>query len=127
MDLMTYASREFLGLTSGAEGARTTVALWFAIDGDRIVTVLADRRVADTIEEHPDVAVSFADDRRALDSDGAPAVARCLDAGDEHRIGALLNQKYGWRRRLFRFAFWFTRRLGSTWDTRDRAVEIRLT
>ena len=54
MDLTTYASSEFLALTfQNTSGAQNTLALWFVVDGQRIVTVLTDKRPAKSIDNHP--------------------------------------------------------------------------
>jgi PPOX class probable F420-dependent enzyme len=115
MDLTIQASREFLALTfQNTSGAQNTVALWFVVDGQRIVTVLTDKRPAKSIDNHPEVRIAFADNRREISSKGAPAIALRLNSSEHRRVRELLNRKYGWRRRSFRLLFWFIRNLGST-------------
>ncbi len=105
---------------------QSTTGLWFAVDRDRVVTVLTDIRPAALLEEHPRVRVSFSDRRGDFGAEDVAAVARPLPSSEHARVTALLNEKYGWRRRSFRFVFWFTRRLGAAWDGHDHAFELHL-
>ena len=127
MDLSECGPLEFLNLTIDEGGAsQSTIGLWFAVDGDRVVTMLTDSRPADVLREHPRVLVSFSDRRGDFAAEGVAAVARPLEPSEAGRVGALLNEKYTWRRRSFRSLFWFTRRLGSAWDAKDHAFELQL-
>jgi hypothetical protein len=127
MDLRSCATLEFLNLTvqDSADGESTS-AFWFAVDGARVVTVLTDERIADAVTAEPEVLVGFSDLRGDTRSGQALAVARRLGGDESRRAASLLNEKYGWRRRSFRFMFWFTRRLGSAWDREDHAFELHL-
>ena len=127
MDLLACGPLEFLNLTIDERGDdESTIGLWFAVDGDRVVTMLTDSRPAATLRANPRVLVSFSDRRGDARAEAVPAVARSLGPDERGRVASLLNAKYGWRRRSFRFVFWFTRRLGSTWDATDHAFELRL-
>ena len=127
MDLTLCDQYQFLVLTVLGDGSpERATALWFAVDDDRLVTVIVDRRLAQDLVEEPAVLVGFTNARRNLNLQGAAGKARIVDAIDRGTVTKLLNRKYGWRRRVFRFGFWFTRRLGESWDRKDHFVEIAL-
>jgi len=127
MDLRSSAPLEFLNLTvRDSKGAESTTAFWFAVDGDRVLTLLTDRRIATAVTEDPEVLVSFSGRRGDADSARMSAVAQPLVGEAAAQVTTLLNEKYGLRRRAFRFMFWFSRRLGSTWDHEDHAFQLIL-
>ncbi len=127
MDLRSVGSLEFLNLTVRDDtGQELTVALWFAVDGNRVVTLITDGRIAEVVTAEPNVLVGFSDSRGDTPPARMPAAARRLSGDERDRATVVLNEKYGWRRRGFRFMFWFTRRLGSTWDREDSVFELRL-
>ena len=79
MDLRSSAPLEFLNLTvRDSKGAESTTAFWFAVDGDRVLTLLTDRRIATAVTEDPEVLVSFSGRRGDADSARMSAVAQPL-------------------------------------------------
>jgi hypothetical protein len=127
VDLTPCEAYEFVVLTVLEDGQpERATALWFAVDDQRLVAVVADRRLVEDLAKESAVLVGFTNARRDLNLQGATATARIVDAIDRGTVTKLLNRKYGWRRRVFRCGFWITRRLGDSWDRKDHFVEITL-
>jgi PPOX class probable F420-dependent enzyme len=103
--LAQFADQKYFNLESfrkNGEGVRTP--LWFVeSDGVFYFYTVADSFKVKRIRNNPRVRVAPCDVRGNLKGDWIEATARELDEAEAARANDLLNQKYGWQKRLINF------------------------
>ena len=100
--LQALAGRKYLSLESRRKsGAAVATPVWFAVRGRRLYVVsLADAGKVKRIRNNPQVRVAPCDIRGGLEGDWIAARAAIVQ-GDEEALGhRLIDDKYGWMRRV---------------------------
>ena len=103
--LAPFADQNYLNLESyrkSGEAIRTP--LWFAQDGDALYfyTVAHSFKVK-SLMNNPRCRIAPSDMRGNLKGDWIDANARRLNDSEARHADDLLNQKYGWQKRLLNF------------------------
>ncbi|HEX9000816.1 MAG TPA: PPOX class F420-dependent oxidoreductase [Blastocatellia bacterium] len=103
--LAHFDNQNYLNLESYRKtGEAIRTPLWFA-EGDGVLyfyTVAHSYKVK-RIQNNPRVRIAPCDVRGNLKGDWIDASARRLDADEASHADGLLNQKYGWQKRLLNF------------------------
>lgn len=103
--LAQFADQNYLNMESyrkSGEAIRTP--LWFAQDGEVLYfyTVAHSFKVK-RLKNNPRIRIAPCDMRGNLKGDWVDATARLLDTAEAKQADNLLNQKYGWQKRLLNF------------------------
>ncbi|HZJ06688.1 MAG TPA: hypothetical protein VFD59_14605 [Nocardioidaceae bacterium] len=122
MDLDQIKARRLLALTTfDTTGCAVTRPLWFAVDGERIVVISLEGREGDHLALDTDVEFGVIDQPGEIAAETWPGIARQLSGEAARAASHLMDTKYGFRRRIFRFFYWFTR----SRPRRESYLEIR--
>ncbi|MFY9557351.1 MAG: PPOX class F420-dependent oxidoreductase [Blastocatellia bacterium] len=100
-----FAGQKYLNLESYRKtGAAVATPVWFAQDGGEMyIYSLANAGKVKRIRNNPRVRVIPCDMRGNPNGEWVEAHARILDAGEAARAHRLLDQKYGWMKKLGNF------------------------
>ena len=117
-------------LTSGDRN-QVSFLRWYVEAPDGLLLLVAgDDSMLDRMDPETTVDVAAVRSRGSSRAHRNYAAARLekLETSAVERVSRSLNEKYGWRRRLFRPGFWLARRLGRPKAARlDVPLRIALT
>lgn len=103
--LSAFANQKYFNMESyrkNGEAIRTP--LWFVEDdGQFYFYTVAHSFKVKRLQNNPRVRIAPCDIRGNLNGDWISATARRLDDVEARHADALLNQKYGWQKRLLNF------------------------
>ncbi len=104
-DLAPFAGHKYLNLeTYRRDGTPVQTPVWFAEDGGVLyIYSLADAGKIKRIRRNPQVRIAPCSFRGALLGTWVEGKARILEAAEAAHADRLLNQKYGWQRKLGNF------------------------
>lgn len=103
--LAQFANQNYLNMESYRKtGEAIRTPLWFVRDGDALYfyTVAHSFKVK-RLKNNPHVRVAPCDMRGNLKGEWVDASARLLDSVEASHADNLLNQKYGWSKRILNF------------------------
>ncbi|HEY0606607.1 MAG TPA: PPOX class F420-dependent oxidoreductase [Herpetosiphonaceae bacterium] len=102
-DFAALHGQEFMNLTTFRKnGQPVPTPVWFAHDGDCLYVMTVDNTgKIKRVRNSSRVQVGPSDRRGTPTGPLAEGTARILPSAEARRANALLNQKYGWMKRVF--------------------------
>ncbi|HET9531920.1 MAG TPA: PPOX class F420-dependent oxidoreductase [Blastocatellia bacterium] len=100
--LAPFANQKYLNLeTYRKNGAAIRTPMWFAVSGETIyLYTLADAMKVKRIRNNPRVRIAPSDVRGKPKGEWIEGRARIVEGTEEARGHMLLNQKYGWMKKI---------------------------
>jgi PPOX class probable F420-dependent enzyme len=100
--LAPFENQKYLNLeTYRKNGAAIRTPMWFAVSGETIyLYTLADAMKVKRIRNNPRIRIAPSDVRGKPKGEWIEGRARIVEAAEAERGHALLNQKYGWMKKI---------------------------